>query len=136
MTGVENSTRAHRPPFPPPPLSKSVLYPTYAEREGAMNSSIVLHSCHLVTYKQRKKFSILLQGNVSLKNLFKDRINSPKESVPRNRVPATLNLLRFGLCSILSHPSSLAITCSTFLNPCPPTARLSSFNTPLPFFLM
>jgi hypothetical protein len=61
MTVVENSTR-------PPPLQKwfktgllckycpqssfnvvlyncIVLYPTYAEREGALSSSIVLHSC-------------------------------------------------------------------------------------------
>jgi hypothetical protein len=31
----------------------TLMYSTYAEREGAMNSSMDLHSCHLVTYKQR-----------------------------------------------------------------------------------
>jgi hypothetical protein len=31
----------------------TVLYPKYVERKGAMNSSMDLHSCHLVTYKQR-----------------------------------------------------------------------------------
>ncbi len=73
MTGVENSPRAHSPP--PPPLAKLVcnvnivhgssfnvvryncivLYATYAEREGALSSSIVLHSCLADAYKQRHK---------------------------------------------------------------------------------
>ena len=80
MTGVENSTRAHSSPLP---SCKSglklvcnvnivhrvasklyyvvvlynciVLYPTYAEREGALSSSIVLHSCLPDAYKQRYK---------------------------------------------------------------------------------
>ncbi len=32
-----------------------VLHPTYAEREGALSSSIVLHSCLPDAYKQRYK---------------------------------------------------------------------------------
>jgi hypothetical protein len=32
-----------------------VLYPTYAEREGTLSSSIVLHSCLPNAYKQRYK---------------------------------------------------------------------------------
>jgi hypothetical protein len=80
MTGVENSTRAHSfPTSPPPPPAKLVynvnivhrvasklysvvvlyncivLYPTDAEREGALSSSIVLHSCLPDAYKQRYK---------------------------------------------------------------------------------
>jgi hypothetical protein len=72
VTGEENSTRAHSSP----PQKKSglklvcnvnivhraasmlyctciVLYPTYAEREGALSS--VLHSCLPDAYKQRYK---------------------------------------------------------------------------------
>ncbi len=80
MTGVENSPRAHSfPTSPPPPLAKLVcnvntvhrvasklysvvvlyncivLYPTYAEREGELSSSIVFHSCLPDAYKQRYK---------------------------------------------------------------------------------
>ncbi len=80
MTGVETSTRANSFPPPPPPhpaklvcnvnivrrvASKLysvvvlynciVLYPTYAEREGALSSSIVLHFCLPNAYKQRYK---------------------------------------------------------------------------------
>jgi hypothetical protein len=76
MTGVENNTRAHMFPTSPPPAklvcnvnivhrvaSKLyavvvlynciVLYPKYAEREGPLSSSIVLHSCLPDAYKQR-----------------------------------------------------------------------------------
>jgi hypothetical protein len=41
-----------------------VLYPTYAEREGALGSSIVLHSCLPDAYKQRYKIKIKHQGTV------------------------------------------------------------------------
>ncbi len=90
MTGVENSTIAHSFPTSPPPPAKLVcnvnvateqlqccivqqLYctvPNICRKEGALSSSIVLHSCLPDAYKQRYKIKITHQGTVSLRNQF------------------------------------------------------------------
>ncbi len=70
----------------------TVLFPTYAEGEGAFE----LLSSSYINKNRKSQFHIkelFLRGSRSTEELI-----SSKKSIPRNRVPTTMNVVRYSRC--------------------------------------